>query len=41
MKAQLSDSALKVLQARYLRRDPADGQIVETPDELFQRVATA
>jgi len=35
---QLSENALQVLQARYLRRDPS-GQIVETPEELFQRVA--
>ena len=26
--------ALRVLQERYLRRDP-DGRVVETPDELF------
>lgn len=30
--------ALRVLQERYLRRDP-DGLVVETPDELFLRVA--
>ena len=30
--------ALRVLQERYLRRD-LDGRVVETPDELFQRVA--
>lgn len=34
----LSDNALKVLQARYLRRDPS-GQTAETPVELFHRVA--
>lgn len=34
------DNARKVLEARYLRRGP-DGEIVETPDELLQRVARA
>ncbi|OGP71988.1 MAG: ribonucleoside-diphosphate reductase, adenosylcobalamin-dependent [Deltaproteobacteria bacterium RBG_13_58_19] len=32
--------AQKVLEDRYLRRDP-EGRIVETPGELFQRVAKA
>ncbi len=36
----LSPNALRVLQARYLRRD-GDGRVVETPDELFHRVARA
>lgn len=30
--------ARRVLEERYLRRDP-DGRVVETPDELFHRVA--
>lgn len=34
----LSDNALKVLQRRYLTKDE-NGQIVETPEELFHRVA--
>ncbi len=38
--APLSGNALRVLQARYLRRD-AQGRVVETPDELFARVAQA
>jgi ribonucleoside-diphosphate reductase alpha chain len=38
--AVLSPGALRVLQARYLRRD-ADGRVIETPDELFHRVARA
>jgi ribonucleoside-diphosphate reductase alpha chain len=36
----LSANALRVLQARYLRRD-ADGRVIETPDALFCRVARA
>jgi ribonucleoside-diphosphate reductase alpha chain len=35
----LNDNALSVLRARYLRRDPTSGQIIETPEELFRRVA--
>jgi ribonucleoside-diphosphate reductase alpha chain len=35
---QLSENALKVLQRRYLRKD-ADGIVIETPGELFRRVA--
>jgi len=37
---QLSENALQVLAARYLRRDP-NGQTAETPDQLFARVARA
>lgn len=36
----LTSNARQVLEARYLRRDD-QGLLVETPDELFQRVATA
>lgn len=39
-KLKLSKNALKVLQARYLRRDK-DRRIVETPEELFVSVARA
>lgn len=35
---QLSQNALRVLEAQYLRRD-AQGTITEAPDQLFQRVA--
>jgi len=35
--ATLTDNALAVLRARYLVRD--NGVVVETPDQLFQRVA--
>lgn len=38
--ASLTSAALKVLEARYLLRD-AEGEIIETPLELFQRVARA
>ena len=34
----LSENALCALRSRYLRRD-ADGHVVETPEELFRRVA--
>ena len=37
---ELSDSAWAVLRRRYLRRDHA-GQPVETPDQMFARVARA
>ncbi|WZL72774.1 ribonucleotide reductase N-terminal alpha domain-containing protein [Clostridiaceae bacterium 35-E11] len=35
---QLSDNALKVLERRYLIKDD-QGNIMETPEEMFQRVA--
>jgi ribonucleoside-diphosphate reductase alpha chain len=38
--AELSPNALRVLEARYLRRDSAR-RVVETPEELFLRVARA
>ncbi len=34
----LSPNALRVLESRYLRKDES-GQVVETPDEMFRRVA--
>jgi len=37
---KLSSNALHVLQARYLRRDE-EGLIVESPEQLFERVARA
>lgn len=40
MRASISENGRKVLQARYLRRD-ASGCVIETPDRLFQRVASA
>jgi ribonucleoside-diphosphate reductase alpha chain len=36
----LSGNAVKILQRRYLRRDET-GKIIETPDQLFHRVARA
>lgn len=39
-KAKLSPNALTVLQKRYLRKDE-DGQPIETPADLFRRVARA
>jgi hypothetical protein len=40
MNLPLTDNAVTVLEARYLRRD-ASGQVVEAPEELFRRVARA
>ncbi len=37
-KPQLSENTLRVLEKRYLRKD-IDGNVTETPEELFQRVA--
>ena len=39
MSLQLSENALKVLQKRYLKKDKS-GKVVETPEELFRRVAS-
>lgn len=35
---RLSENAIKVLEKRYLRRN-TEGKIIETPEELFERVA--
>lgn len=40
MTPKLSENALKVLERRYLKKDET-GKVVETPEELFRRVATA
>jgi ribonucleoside-diphosphate reductase alpha chain len=40
VKVQLTENARKVLEARYLRRDPC-GQVAEAPEGLFRRVAHA
>jgi len=37
---QLSENSLKVLERRYLKKDD-HGKVVETPEELFRRVARA
>lgn len=36
--SNLSDNAIKVLEKRYLAKD-SDGNVIETPDEMFWRVA--
>jgi len=36
----LSDNAIRVLEARYLRRD-ANRRIIESPEEMFRRVASS
>lgn len=38
MPAQISDNALVVLNGRYLKKD-TEGNVTETPDEMFRRVA--
>jgi len=40
MTLKLSDNALKVLEKRYLKKD-ASGRVIESPQELFRRVAHA
>jgi ribonucleoside-diphosphate reductase alpha chain len=37
---ELTENALRVLRARYLRRD-RNRQIIETPAQMFERVARA
>ena len=36
----LTENAVRVLERRYLRKD-AQGEVIETPDEMFHRVAQA
>ena len=38
MNLELSDNALDLLEKRYLVRDE-EGEVIETPQELFERVA--
>lgn len=38
--AEISENGLRILKARYLRRDRR-GEIIETPEQLFERVARA
>ncbi|MDP2939486.1 MAG: vitamin B12-dependent ribonucleotide reductase [Candidatus Omnitrophota bacterium] len=40
MALKLSANALKVLEKRYLKKD-AEGKVIETPQELFRRIAKA
>ncbi len=40
MKYELSENSIKVLERRYLKKDD-QGKIIETPEELFRRVARA
>ncbi|MFW5787013.1 MAG: vitamin B12-dependent ribonucleotide reductase [Halanaerobiales bacterium] len=38
-KSKLSPNAIKILEARYLKKDAESGELIETPEEMFQRVA--
>jgi len=40
MELKLSENALKVLERRYLKKDE-NGKVIETPVEMFRRVASA
>ena len=40
MTLALSENALKVLERRYLKKDE-EGRVIETPEEMFRRVARA
>ena len=40
MRLKLSENALRVLERRYLKKDEM-GKVVETPEEMFRRVAKA
>jgi ribonucleoside-diphosphate reductase alpha chain len=40
MALRLSENAIKVLEKRYLKKDE-NGAVIETPEELFRRVASA
>ncbi len=40
MELKLSENALKVLERRYLKKDE-QGKVIETPEEMFRRVAQA
>ncbi|MDD5527315.1 MAG: vitamin B12-dependent ribonucleotide reductase [Candidatus Omnitrophica bacterium] len=40
MAFQLSENSLRVLERRYLKKD-TEGKVVETPEEMFRRVARA
>ena len=40
MKLDLSENAIRVLERRYLKKD-SHGRVVESPEELFRRVAKA
>ena len=37
----LSPNSLQVLARRYLMRDPDTDEVIETPEEMFHRVAVA
>ncbi|MBF0521673.1 MAG: vitamin B12-dependent ribonucleotide reductase [Candidatus Omnitrophica bacterium] len=39
MARKISENALKVLERRYLKKD-AEGKVIETPEQMFRRVAT-
>ena len=38
---KLSKNAITVLEKRYLRKDAKDGNVIETPTDMFRRVANS
>ena len=39
--SKLTDSAVRVLNGRYLQKDEKTGEVTETPSDMFRRVAKA
>ena len=39
--SKLTENATTILEGRYLGRDETTGKVIETPSEMFRRVAKA